>query len=119
METVIHSDNDFATVAYLRIKKAHLESKTAYPTSPPLAIPPLLDEEFQSIYDSLPEAEKSSSSIPVSLDNPFPDFPTATNRNGKWVAVTNVQVQCSADESIEDEVTKCFHALQGMHFPAY
>ena len=106
-------------MAYLRVKKAHLESKIAPPISLPLAIPPLLDEEFQSICDSIPEEEKSSSSIPIPLDNPFPDFPAATNRNGKWIAVTNVQVQCSADESIEDEVTKCFHVLQGMHFSAY
>ncbi|EIN10404.1 hypothetical protein PUNSTDRAFT_22799, partial [Punctularia strigosozonata HHB-11173 SS5] len=54
-ETVIHSDNAFATVAYLRVKRAVLEPKQVLPSPPQyaLAVPPLLDDESEDIRRSL------------------------------------------------------------------
>ncbi|EPT03708.1 hypothetical protein FOMPIDRAFT_49117 [Fomitopsis schrenkii] len=47
-ETVIHSDNGFATVAYLRVKNAALEQKYGVVSVRP-EVPPVLSGEFVSI----------------------------------------------------------------------
>ena len=53
VETVVHSDNDFATVAYLRIKKASLQPKTSPSTADSLdvTVPPVLTEAFSDLRD--------------------------------------------------------------------
>ncbi|KAJ3802020.1 hypothetical protein GGU11DRAFT_828540 [Lentinula aff. detonsa] len=117
VETVIHSDHDFAVVAYLRVKNARLEPKSSPDAPGHLTVPPLLDEDYEAIRASILEAEPNYSSLSAvsfdsfSLDYSL-DFPTSTKRQGKWIAVTNVQSQCTADETIEDEVTKCFNILK-------
>ncbi|KAF9076786.1 hypothetical protein BDP27DRAFT_1413934 [Rhodocollybia butyracea] len=116
VETVIHSDSAFATVAYLRVKNAYLEPKpTPDASADSLAVPLLLDEKYQAIRDAVAEAEKKPNSSRVFLPDSAhsaSDFAMDTRRNGKWVAVSNVQVECPANEPIENEVTKCFHLLQ-------
>ncbi|KAJ3882965.1 hypothetical protein F5051DRAFT_392889 [Lentinula edodes] len=113
VETVIHSDNDFATVAYLRIKNARLEPKSTSDAHAQLTVPPILDEDFEAVRTSITEVEPHSFVVHLSESVPHSlDFTTATKSNGKWVAVTNVQIECSADASIEDEITQCFHFLQ-------
>ncbi|KAJ3854230.1 hypothetical protein EV368DRAFT_73005 [Lentinula lateritia] len=113
VETVIHSDNDFATVAYLRIKNARLEPKPSSDAHVQLTVPPLLDEDFEVVRSSITEVEPHSIDVHLSESVPHSlDFTTATKSNGKWVAVTNVEFECSADASIEDEITQCFHLLQ-------
>ncbi|KAJ4478264.1 hypothetical protein J3R30DRAFT_3702994 [Lentinula aciculospora] len=115
VETVIHSDNDFATVAYLRIKNARLEPKAGTDVSAPVTVPPLLGEMYEAVGASVTEAEMNPDPLTAHLADSvplFPDFVTATKQNGKWVAATNVQVKCSADESIEKEVSKCFQLVQ-------
>ncbi|GAV98952.1 meiotically up-regulated 71 protein [Lentinula edodes] len=113
VETVIHSDNDFATVAYLRIKNARLEPKPTSDAHAQLTVPPILDEDFEAVRTSITEVEPHSFAVHLSESVPHSlDFTTATKSNGKWVAVTNVQIECSADASIEDEITQCFHLLQ-------
>ncbi|KAJ3812160.1 hypothetical protein F5876DRAFT_87885 [Lentinula aff. lateritia] len=113
VETVIHSDNDFATVAYLRIKNARLEPKPSSDAHVQLTVPPLLDEDFEVVRSSITEVEPHSIDVHLSESVPHSlNFTTATKSNGKWVAVTNVEFECSADASIEDEITQCFHLLQ-------
>ncbi|KAJ3909884.1 hypothetical protein F5879DRAFT_931597 [Lentinula edodes] len=113
VETVIHSDNDFATVAYLRIKNARLEPKPTSDAHAQLTVPPILDEDFEAVRTSITEVEPHSFAVHLSESVPHSlDFATATKSNGKWVAVTNVQIECSADASIEDEITQCFNLLQ-------
>ncbi|KAH9077328.1 hypothetical protein EDB83DRAFT_2645725 [Lactarius deliciosus] len=46
-ETVIHSDSDFATVAFLRIRRVSLDPKTEQ--SPDVAVPALLDHPYRHV----------------------------------------------------------------------
>ncbi|KIK67997.1 hypothetical protein GYMLUDRAFT_155202 [Collybiopsis luxurians FD-317 M1] len=114
VETVIHSDNDFATVAYLRIKNARLEPKRFSNDMFQLSHPPLLDETFEAVRQSVVESDSIPSSGGDSFHKLDPDFPLATKQGGNWIAITNVQVKDFAERSVEDEVQECFNILQGM-----
>lgn len=115
METVIHSDNDFATVAYLRIKEAALQPKASL-VHQQLAVPPLLEEPFSRIRDLLGPSTPSTDSE----NQPSPTYPSfhprSHKRIGDWVSVANVQRDFTEhpDElTVEDEVRECFEQLQG------
>ncbi|KAH9951666.1 hypothetical protein B0H21DRAFT_185984 [Amylocystis lapponica] len=124
-EIVIHSDNDFATVAYLRIKGAVLEQKsTDFPLD--LIVPPLLSPTQQAIYNVVTE---SLSAIPSSAENgpepsfadDFPSIGACSKQLGQSVAISNISRTTSeiqSDVSIEEEVTECFQLLQG-HLAKY
>jgi hypothetical protein len=44
VETVLHADSSFASVSYLRVKRAHLEDKEAGATTlADVKVPPMLD----------------------------------------------------------------------------
>ncbi|KAH9938240.1 uncharacterized protein B0H18DRAFT_1080984 [Fomitopsis serialis] len=89
VETVIHSDNDFATVAYLRIQNAVLEPKFGEPR---IDYP----SEVKMVEDlSLP---------PLGTSN--------VNKIGQWVAVTDITANSGHEYSIEDEVRNCFEQLK-------
>ena len=62
MDTVIHSDNDFATVAYLRIKSGTLEGKTSAESIDPV-IPNLLEEAFEEVRSALEQSLRSASTL--------------------------------------------------------
>ena len=116
---MIHSDNDFATVAYLRVKSGRLEEKEqTRPIDP--SIPPLLDETFEEVQTAL-EQSLISSSTPAAppeyaIGEALLYFPTSSKSIGPWVAVTDVRKGPSSSESlsIEDEVIHCFQNLKGM-----
>ncbi|KAF8205097.1 hypothetical protein BJ912DRAFT_940247 [Pholiota molesta] len=115
-ETVIHSDNDFATVAFLRIKSAELEIKST--TAGSAATPPLLDEEHETIRNSISTLEKNSErgSRIVSLsalDFHWPNMKlSSSRRKGPWVAISNIQITTPETPiTIEEEVSQCFHIL--------
>ncbi|KAK0498609.1 hypothetical protein EDD18DRAFT_1158378 [Armillaria luteobubalina] len=114
-EVVIHSDNDFATVAYLRVKNAILLSKD--PTTLDVFVPPLL---ISPIYDNISNAitskELSLSSL-LSSDNPVDskspcEFAMSSTSVGPWTTVSNVQSQKQDTITIEEEVTECFNLLR-------
>lgn len=122
METVIHSDNDFATVAFLRIKHADLELKTearvleAY-------VPPLLDNAFTSVHDVVAHSQDSTTAMQRNQDivltcDAEPSIMRVTSKRlGSWVAIANAQREVTCNEqhlSVEDEVRECFKKLQGM-----
>jgi diphthine-ammonia ligase len=113
---VIHSDNDFATVAYLRVRDAELVSKDLTP-SPELPIPPLLDEQFSEISEKLASLVPSAHSQPVenfeSKRSHCDAFATRSRKVQDWVAVCNVQrkVDPNLEITIEEEVTECFQSL--------
>ncbi|KAL1946894.1 hypothetical protein VTO73DRAFT_14998 [Trametes versicolor] len=114
VETVIHSDSDFATVAYLRIKEATLQSK-ASPIHQELTVPPLLEEPFSHIRDLLGPSTPSRN--PESQASPtHPSFHTRSHKRiGNWVAVANVQrglTEHPEEVTVEDEVRVCFKQLQ-------
>lgn len=116
-ETVIHSDNDFATVAFLRIKGATLEPKS---NAHLLAVvPPLLEEGFKMLEKTVVDSRKES---PIEDDLPgpvvapshHPNIPFSTSRRmGPWIVVSNVQATKVTDMTIEEEVTQCFNVVSG------
>ncbi|KAF9464425.1 hypothetical protein BDZ94DRAFT_1297190 [Collybia nuda] len=119
-ETVIHSDSAFATVAFLRIKKAVLEPKTVN-ESLKVYIPPMLDTGFVALHDTVSESERNMTTLMVEKRKAEQDRDelqqgiTHTARLGSWVSVSNIQR--SIDDtplviSIEEEVTQCFLLLK-------
>ncbi|KDQ64620.1 hypothetical protein JAAARDRAFT_118085 [Jaapia argillacea MUCL 33604] len=119
-ETVIHSDNDFATVAFLRIKDAVLEPKS--PAEFTVEPPPLLEDEFTEIRDTMTESERVNSfEVPPPADSSKLDtfdWSTKSQQTGPWVTIANVHrtVPGPTDEiSPEDEVRECFQLLQSSH----
>ena len=123
VETVVHSDNDFASVAYLRIKKASLQPKTSPSTADSLivTVPPVLTESFSDLRDMVSNRASSHhrdasvmtdmrSSVSVSSPDPI------SRKLGRWVAVANVQrnlCEQQLEVSLEDEVRECFETLKG------
>ncbi|GBE79662.1 Diphthine--ammonia ligase [Sparassis crispa] len=119
VETVIHSDSDFATVAYLRVKNAVLESKTEAVTPDP-AVPPLLSESYEQIRDMVSaslssQPQLANDDIELSSKAEHCDSGVFSKRFGDWVSVTNVTIATPGSPttlSIEDEVEQCFQKLQ-------
>ena len=117
VETVIHSDNDFATVAYLRIKKASLQANNLDYLHA-VSTPPLLEDEFASaerlittFRDEKQVVENCDKTPAVASVNMHKSYGKA----GKWVALSNIQ---KSDDlhciSVADEVNACFASLGGM-----
>ncbi|KAJ3554772.1 hypothetical protein NM688_g2937 [Phlebia brevispora] len=117
VEPVIHSDNDFATVAYLRIKYVVLEEKEE-PSSIDPAVPPVYEAEYDEVRLAVEHSLKSSeSSIPAPEYAPGDAvlyFAPSSKAIGPWVAITDVHRNLSGTSppSIEDEVHECFGVLR-------
>ncbi|KAJ7638968.1 hypothetical protein FB45DRAFT_417505 [Roridomyces roridus] len=111
VETVIHSDNAFATVAYLRVKNATLEPKTAV-LETVVAIPELLDDRAASVRDCMlqPNAFTQERSRP-DLSSAFLRPKPRSNKVESWVSVSDIGADAH-DGSIEDEVRQCFTILK-------
>ncbi|KAJ7682662.1 hypothetical protein DFH06DRAFT_1389612 [Mycena polygramma] len=116
VETVIHSDSDFATVAYLRIKNATLEPKPVL-ENPVFHVPELLDKKFAPVRDSivlLEHQESPSPILPQSQERRLSDTASTKTRSNKinsWIAVSNVH-STESGGSIEEEVKQCFAVLR-------
>ncbi|KAI0832334.1 hypothetical protein BC628DRAFT_1406822 [Trametes gibbosa] len=114
VETVIHSDNDFATVAYLRVKKATLQPKTD-PATNKLSSPPLLEEPFSQIQNSLPAPSSSTTNAPPESLHDVSSQIARHKKSGNCVSVANVQrdrINQLPELSLEDEVRECFEKLE-------
>lgn len=117
---MIHSDSDFATVAYLRVKNANLESKRDVAAINP-AVPPVVEEDFETVRtageESLASSESRSLTPDYAPDDAVLYFVTSSKSVGPWVSVTDVHrsmlVSHPSQPPIEDEVNECFHVLQG------
>ncbi|KAG2013521.1 hypothetical protein CC2G_010422 [Coprinopsis cinerea AmutBmut pab1-1] len=116
IETVIHSDNDFATVAYLRVKKGALEPKPDI-VQGALSIPPLLEDPYIDLEATLKGSHIEFSS-PREWTGSFPSqLPPSSHKRGNWVAVSNVHRSVplgapAADLPISEEVEECFSILK-------
>ena len=115
---MIHSDNDFASVSYLRIKGATLEEKPERRDD--LIIPPLLGAGFARIQTMMRDHQQHSMDAPAhALSEPGTPAPAAPSRGpsrsrrGDWVAVGNVHCMIGQATTFEKEVTQCFCELQG------
>ncbi|KAF9451656.1 adenine nucleotide alpha hydrolases-like protein [Macrolepiota fuliginosa MF-IS2] len=119
VETVIHSDNAFATVAYLRIKDAELQPKDNENYGA-ITIPSFIEDDFIVVHDRLlVEATRNEpkSSEPEFSGGEEGNITTSSSRQGNWVSVCNIQREDPKDEiSLEDEVIECFAILQGDKF---
>lgn len=120
-ETVVHSDNDFATVAYLRIRNAILIPKAEMRSVEP-QIPPLLEIDFREVSDRVSQSLRSGRKLvrqgvhDANLERNV-KFEAISRRVGRWVAVSNVQcnnVSGTQELSLEDEVKVCFENLKGI-----
>ncbi|KAI0682865.1 hypothetical protein BC835DRAFT_1409526 [Cytidiella melzeri] len=115
-ETVIHSDNDFATVAYLRIKRATLKEKQDIDVNP--TIPPLLDETFDKVRHKVQTAIELEQKSSQSPHNYVPHdailyFPSSVRRLGPWISLSATRQLGRANEpTLEEEVHECFQSLR-------
>ncbi|KAL1722389.1 hypothetical protein EV715DRAFT_193280 [Schizophyllum commune] len=118
VETVIHSDNDFATVAYLRIKRATLDPKPESSARFEVAIPPLLDEHMNDIRETVDKSQSGDTPRQdgySSLPKGHGTLPNGANlgETEDWFAVGNIQHPSPDDGlSLEDEVAACFDSLK-------
>ena len=117
IETVIHSDNGFAAVSYLRIKGATLEEKQE--SGNDLTVPPLLEPDFVQIQTLLRGHHFADTSIhtvpePVACQPTVQSHSLSASRKGSWVAVGNVCCATGHDIAFEEEVVQCFRDLQGI-----
>jgi diphthine-ammonia ligase len=122
----MHSDNDFAPVAFLRIKSAELKSKETLNRTVDVPVPPLLEEDFQVVRDIITLSQKSAS-VDKALKQvgqtqaaePINNT-VQTQKIGSWISVANIERKLQnpiADVSVEFEVTECFLALKGQIQP--
>lgn len=117
---MIHSDSDFATVAYLRIGKASLAPKSTVGYT--VDVPPLLGDQYATMVVDLhgyPSSESHTSTSGIH-ERVADIYPSSTSK-GSWVSVTNIQRSNGLhggfpEITIEDEVTECFGIMKGeMH----
>ena len=116
VETVIHSDNGFAAVSYLRIKGVALEEKPESWND--LAIPSQLEADFARIQALLLDHHSVDASTHAACEPPAHQPTTqprgpSHSRRGDWVAVGNVCSWAGQAITFEEEVTQCFRDLQG------
>ncbi|KAF5344121.1 hypothetical protein D9758_008826 [Tetrapyrgos nigripes] len=117
VETVIHSDNDFATVAFLRIKDASLQPKEES-ADINVQIPKLLEDDFQVVSDVIEQCQMDGHGQPSeTLPSTDPVLCISSARHGKWVAVANVQATVTKNLSIEEEVTRCLRYCEIISHP--
>ncbi|KAF8640150.1 hypothetical protein AX17_001386 [Amanita inopinata Kibby_2008] len=116
VEKVIHSDNDFATVAFLRIKRASTISKKQ--ESYILSVPDLLDDDYTGLLSTI---SRSSTGITQGkmYDKHVPTINVAASSlaKGPWISITNIQRSGDSLSTIavEDEVSECFAIAKGEH----
>jgi len=121
VETVIHSDSDFATVAFLRIKHADLKSKSKSPVLR-VPVPQLLDSDFVKVHDAVVQSETTLNSVKTQRYADFSDIskPSVAKclsiQSDSWVVVPNIQrnMHDNIETSVEDEVQECFSILQSL-----
>lgn len=116
VETVIHADNDFATVAFLRIKNAKLEFKVV-DSDFYIYMPQRIEDDFLQISDAVQVSERLEAKkvpmTPFSFDfSVDPMYPVTSKKLDPWVFVSNVQAETDKGISVEEEVVQCFSILK-------
>lgn len=115
----MHSDSDFAPVAYLKVKSACLEPKTPFlGIRTPVSAPDLFNLSDLEVYNSIPSdllpSPESKSSL-GQTSHKIHDLKSSPRfkKVGPWVAVGNIQADIRNSDalSIEDETRECFGYL--------
>jgi diphthine-ammonia ligase len=126
-EVVMHTDNEFAPVAYLRIKRASLHPKESSTDGGRVEVLPLLEDRFiklkNVVENSVLEGYENSSRgtyEPTNEPHCIPDHPS-TQTIGSWLAIGNIHPDPSLDSEIplEELVRDCFIQLQGINLSIY
>ncbi|KAG2152366.1 meiotically up-regulated 71 protein [Suillus cothurnatus] len=121
-EVVMHTDNEFAPVAYLRIKRASLHPKESSTDGGRVEVLPLLEDRFiklkNVVENSVLEGYENGSRgtyEPTNEPHCIPDHPS-TQTIGSWLAIGNIHPDPSLDSEIplEELVRNCFIQLQGI-----
>ena len=121
-EVVLHTENDVAPVAYLRIKRASLHPKESS-TYKRVEIPPLLKDKFADLKDTIETSAIRSNGSggactpPTVRTHHVPDQPSI-RAIGPWLAVGNIHTGSFLDSemTMDHEVRNCFLRLQGDRF---
>jgi diphthine-ammonia ligase len=118
-ETVIHSDSDFATVAFLRVKSAILEDKPVDDTQ--AVLPPLLEDKYMdlgAIISKGPVTNKASVSSPSKSTPTLPSHIITTSLQAPWLVIGGIQASHRGEAlpSIEQELRDCFKQAKGRSF---
>jgi diphthine-ammonia ligase len=116
-ETVIHSDNDFAIVAFLRVKNAILEEKNVPSADAPA--PPLLEEDLVELEKAIEAVDVLASENGTSGQSDAPEshlLPQAS-KHRCWVVIGGVECPMGGNSQadIEDEVRACFRRVKGRY----
>ncbi|KAF8351342.1 hypothetical protein F5887DRAFT_875574 [Amanita rubescens] len=116
VEKVVHSDDGFATVAYLRVRKASLVPKPAAVYTVP--VPPLLEDKYAMMAVDLDSHFSLESNAHANAPDVYDTSPSSMSR-GPWVSVSNIQRSNGSRDAfpeitIEDEVTECFGIMKGL-----
>ena len=117
---MVHSDNAFAAVSYLRVKGVTLEGKPE--SGNDLTVPPLLEPDFTRIRVLLRGDHSVDSSIravseSVTCQSTVQSRGSSGSRRGGWVVVGDVFCEAGQDIPFEEEVAQCFCDLQGSPTP--
>lgn len=119
VETVIHSDNDFATVAYLKVKRARLVQKSSSTLAAfNVPSPPILNDVDEAVHKAVLNTKPGLLPfLPVNLPTThrhqnFTNLPQVGNV-GPWVVITNVE-STAPSGSVEEEMRNCFVTIQGV-----
>lgn len=109
----MHSDGDFAPVAYLRVKSAHLGPKMLLFSDPSIIpTPELFTSSDTPVYHSISPSPVSYPLEPELLSRFDSRFAPHSKKVGPWVMIGNVQVDPDASTiSVEDETQQCFKYL--------
>jgi diphthine-ammonia ligase len=117
-EVVIQDDKDFATVAYLRIKSATVQTKTLAPdreSYPPS--PSLLDEVGQCVYSSIQSIGSSRLLQKEQVSDLQPINQTESqayrNRKDDWISIGSLSSGTDCSTAIEDQTLATFRRLKG------
>lgn len=121
-EVVMHTENDFAPVAYLRIKRASLHPKESS-TNKKVEVTPLLEDRFAELKDTVEslvlEVNSSGGAYapPTNKGHSIPDRPLIRAIES-WLAVGNIHKEPSlgSEITLDHEVRDCFLQLQGIRF---
>lgn len=117
----MHTDNEFAPVAYLRIKRASLHPKESSMDGR-VEVPPLLEDRFGELKNvvetSVIEGHENGSSGTYQFTNKphrILDHPSK-RAIGSWLAIGNIHPVPFSDSRISfgEQVRDCFIQLQGI-----
>ena len=115
VENVIHSDHDFATVAYLRVKNASLVDKPSWTSD--IVFPsrrPFLSDSFRAVSEAIipGPVEWTQTSTDSFVESFNESLIPSSRKVGRWFAIGDIQTTQFSSYSFQKEVQEVFQILQ-------